>query len=163
LFAALSEELGFRGYPLFTLATNRGFWRGAVSMTLVFAAFHVVNQGETLVGLASVMAVGFLFCFALRRLGDLRWPIGFHAAWDWGQTALFGTPDSGLFATGSVLHTQTSGPELLSGGSAGPEATIFALMAIAVTAYILHRVTLTPTGVRRQERRREGSANPETC
>lgn len=145
LFVGLSEELGFRGYPLFTLAENTSFWRAAVSMTLVFAAFHLINQGETPIGIVGVIEVGFLFCFALRRLGDLRWPIGFHAAWDWGQTALFGTPDSGLFATGSILRSETSGPDVLSGGTAGPEATIFALIAIAVTGYLLHRITATPT------------------
>jgi membrane protease YdiL (CAAX protease family) len=145
LFVGLSEELGFRGYPLFTLAENTGFRRGAVSMTFAFALFHCANPGETPVGVLSVVAIGFLFCFALRRFGDLRWPIGFHAAWDWGQTALFGTPDSGLFATGSIFHTETSGPAILSGGTAGPEATVFALLVIGLTAYILHRVV--PQGV----------------
>jgi membrane protease YdiL (CAAX protease family) len=141
LFGALGEELGFRGYPLFALAENTSFWRGAVSMTIAFAAFHIPNQGETPLGIASVIAVGFLFCFALRRFGDLRWPIGFHAAWDWGQTALFGTKDSGLFASGSILHTETSGPALLSGGTAGPEATVFAFLAFAATAFAVYRFT----------------------
>lgn len=141
LFVALTEELAFRGYPLFTLTRNMNFWRGAVAMTIPFTLLHGINPGESLLGVAGTFAVGMLFCFALRRLGDLRWPIGFHAAWNWGETAFFGTPDSGLFASGSILHTDLSGPAILSGGSAGPEASIFAFLALAAVGWLLQRQT----------------------
>jgi hypothetical protein len=145
LIVAIVEEVGFRGYPQFTLAANVGFWPGALAMTLLFTLLHVGNAGESPVGVAGVFAVGLLFCFALRRFGDLRWPIGFHAAWDWGQTCFFGTRDSGMFASGSILRTETSGPSLLSGGSAGPEATIFALIALGATAAVIYRCRVSRT------------------
>ena len=153
LFVAMVEEVLFRGYPQFTLAANVGYWPGAVGMTLLFTLLHAGNSGESPVGIIGVFSVGFLFCFALRRLGDLRWPIGFHAAWDWGQTCFFGTPDSGLFASGSILRTETSGSSLLSGGSAGPEGTIFALLALAAVAFVLYaRTGVSVTSSERQVR-----------
>jgi uncharacterized protein len=36
----------------------------------------------------SVVGFGLLFCLSLRRTGSLWWAVGFHAAWDWGQTLL---------------------------------------------------------------------------
>jgi membrane protease YdiL (CAAX protease family) len=151
LVVGMAEESFFRGYPQFRLGAAFGYWPAAVGLSVLFALLHR-NPGETPLGQIEVFLFGMFQCFALRRFGDLRWPIGFHAAWDWGQTCLFGVGDSGVVGAGAVLHTSVSGPSLLSGGSTGPEATIFTpviLAAVALLVSLRVRKPATPATVNR--------------
>jgi len=134
-----SEEYTFRGYTQFTLTTGIGFWPAALLMSLLFAAVHLGNSGESPLGLIQVALFGIVACIALQRTGNLWWPIGFHAAWDWGQTFFYGVPDSGLNASHNFLHTEFHGPNWLTGGSTGPEASVLALIALVIVALLLTR------------------------
>src|SRR6202162_3967678 len=139
LAVGFSEEFMFRGYLQFTLTTGIGFWQAAVVLSALFAAAHIGNAGESIFGLIQVAAFGIFACVALQRTGDLWWPIGFHAAWDWGQTFFYGVPDSGLNASRNFLHSEFHGPKWLTGGSTGPEASIFTLICLVVVSLLILR------------------------
>jgi|HubBroStandDraft_6_1064221.scaffolds.fasta_scaffold26091_1 membrane protease YdiL (CAAX protease family) len=94
VMVGLFEEFLNRGYIQYTLACGIGFWPAALVMSF-FAFGRAFNPHETLAGVASVMLIGLLLCLFLRRSGTLWCAVGFHAAYDWGQT-LFGVPDSGI-------------------------------------------------------------------
>lgn len=138
LVLALNEELVFRGYWLFTMAKRIRFWRAAFFLSAIFGIAHVGNHGENGLGILQVVVVGLLFCLMIRRTGNLWFAIGFHAAWDWAQTFFFGTPDSGLLGLGRFLNTSVSGPDWLTGGSAGPEGSIFAVVVLLLCAALIH-------------------------
>jgi len=89
VFVALFEEFLFRGYSLFTLNSGIGFWPAAVLLSLLFAAVHLQNSGEGLIGVAGVFVVGMLWCFTVRRTGSLWFAVGMHAAYDFGETFLY--------------------------------------------------------------------------
>jgi hypothetical protein len=59
-------------------------------------------------------------------------PIGFHAAWNWGQTYFYGVPDSGLAAKGHLFNPTFSGPAWLTGGSVGPEGSLLSIAVLVV-------------------------------
>jgi uncharacterized protein len=139
LAVGLSEEFTFRGYMQFTLTTGIGFWPAALLLSALFAAAHYRNAGESAFGLTQVAAFGIFACIALQRTGNLWWPIGFHAAWDWGQTFFYGVPDSGLKATHNFLHSEFHGPAWLTGGNTGPEASIFSLVALTIASLLMLR------------------------
>lgn len=120
---ALFEEFFFRGYALFTLTTGIGFWPAAIVSSVAFGYVHHRNPGENWVGAFAAGLVGLLFCLLLRRTGNLWMPIGFHAAWDWGETYFYGVPDSGQIATGHLFNATFSGPQWLTGGTVGPEGS----------------------------------------
>jgi uncharacterized protein len=132
LFVALFEEFAFRGYALFTLSTGIGFWAAALIASAIFGYIHHGNPGESRVGMFSAGAVGLLFCLLLRRTGDLWMPIGFHAAWDWGQTYFYGVPDSGVSAQGHLFSASFSGPTWLTGGTVGPEGSWLCILLLAL-------------------------------
>ncbi|MGA8368159.1 MAG: lysostaphin resistance A-like protein [Candidatus Acidiferrales bacterium] len=141
LFVGLFEEYAFRGYALFTLSTGIGFWPAALIASAIFGYVHHGNPGESRVGMFSAGAVGLLFCLLLRRTGDLWMPIGFHAAWDWGQTYFYGVPDSGVSAQGHLFSASFSGPRWLTGGTVGPEGSwlcipLLALLWILFSAWL---------------------------
>ena len=139
LAVGLSEEFTFRGYMQFTLTSGIGFWPAALLLSALFAAAHYSNAGESAFGLMQVAAFGIFACIALERTGNLWWPIGFHAAWDWGQTFFYGVPDSGLKATHNFLHSEFHGPAWLTGGNTGPEASIFSLVALTIASLLILR------------------------
>jgi hypothetical protein len=134
----LCEESVFRGYPLFTLTTGIGFWPAAILMSALFGLSHVPNPGETPTGVLSVVLISLLLCFFVRRSGNLWIPVGFHAGFDWGETFFYGVHNSGFAPYHNLFNSQFSGPAWLTGGSAGPEASIFALIALGIVALLFH-------------------------
>jgi uncharacterized protein len=136
LFVGFFEEFLVRGYPLFTLTTGMTFWPSAILLSVVFGLGHRGNSGEDWIGVATAGGAGLLFALLLRRTGNLWMPIGFHAAWDWGQTYFYGVPDSGLLGKGHLFRPVTSGPAWLSGGSVGPEGSWLCVILLIVLAII---------------------------
>jgi membrane protease YdiL (CAAX protease family) len=138
LAVGLCEEFLSRGYVQFTLASGMGFWPAALVMSGMFAFSHSFNANETGVGVVATGLISLLHCLFLRRTGNLWMAVGFHAAWDWGQT-FYGVPDSGMLPYHSVLSSTLSGPAWLTGGIVGPEASILTPIAILLVALIFTR------------------------
>jgi len=139
LALAIAEEFAFRGYLLAFAARARGFWPAAAILSFSFGIAHVWNPGETVLGLLQVVEIALFFCFTIRRTGTIWFAVGFHAAWDWAQSFLYGTPDSGLLSVGRWLDSVVEGPTWLTGGSAGPEGGVLALASIALAAWLISR------------------------
>ena len=127
---ALFEEYSTRGYPLFTLATGMGFWPAAALFSALFGLLHAFNPNQNWISLAGDVLIGLFWCFSLQRTGSLWFAVGFHAAWDWGETFLYGVPDSGRMADGHLLEPSFSGPAWLTGGAGGPEGSVLGLPLI---------------------------------
>jgi CAAX protease family protein len=135
----LLEEFLFRGYTQFTLADGIGFWPAAIALSVSFGLVHLRNPGEDWVGAASVVAIGLVFCFALRRTGDLWFCVGMHAAFDYGETFLYSVPDSGFVFEGPRLSSASlHGPAWMTGGSAGPEGAVFSFVTMGLVALLIH-------------------------
>ena len=136
VLVGLAEEFSFRGYLQFTLTTGMGFWPAAFLLSALFGLAHALNPGETKFGLLSVVFFALLFCLFLRRTGNLWWAVGFHAGWDWGQTFFYGVPDSGIAPYHNLFSCSFSGPPWLTGGTVGPEASIFTPIVLAIVAIL---------------------------
>jgi membrane protease YdiL (CAAX protease family) len=147
------EEYLNRGYVLFTLTRGLaaiyswlfktrqskalGFWTGALIVSLLFGLGHETNPGESPIGLLSAGLGSLVFCLSLWRTGSLWWAIGFHASWDWAQSFLYGVPVSGLMVEHHLLATRPLGRSLMSGGTTGPEGSIFVLPLLVVISLII--------------------------
>lgn len=140
LLVGLFEEFLLRGYSQFTLARGIGFWPAAAVLSAGFGLIHLRNDGEQWAGLAAAAFIGFFFCLTLRRTGSLWFAVGFHAAWDWGETYFYSVPDSGMVAPGHLLSSSMRGATWLSGGSVGPEGSVLCFVVIAVVWVVFERV-----------------------
>jgi membrane protease YdiL (CAAX protease family) len=140
LLVGLFEEFLLRGYSQFTLARGIGFWPAAVVLSVGFGLIHLRNDGEQWAGLAAAAFIGFFFCLTLRRTGNLWFAVGFHAAWDWGETYFYSVPDSGMVAPGHLLSSSMRGAPWLSGGSVGPEGSVLCFVVIAVVWVAFERI-----------------------
>jgi membrane protease YdiL (CAAX protease family) len=140
VFTGLFEEFLFRGYTQYTLADGIGFWPAAILLSCSFGAVHLGNRGENWVGAASVVTIGLVFAFALRRTGNLWLVVGWHASFDFGETFLYSVPNSGLLFDGHLSNASLHGPVWLTGGSAGPEGSIFSFLTMGILALAVHRL-----------------------
>lgn len=137
LLVGAVEEMMLRGYLLRALARRLNFRWAAVISSGAFMALHIPNGGETVFGLIQVFLIGLVFCFSIWRTGTIWWAVGYHAAWDWTQSSVFGVADSGLTIAGSALIANTAGPDWLSGGATGPEASALMFVILAATVAII--------------------------
>jgi uncharacterized protein len=140
LLVGLFEEFLLRGYTQFTLTTGMGFWPAAAILSAAFGALHLGNQGEAWVGVLAAALIGFFFCLTLRRTGTLWFAVGFHQAFDWGESFLYSVPDSGTVAPGHLLNSSFHGPIWLTGGSVGPEGSVFVFVLIAFLWILFDRM-----------------------
>jgi membrane protease YdiL (CAAX protease family) len=114
-----------------------GFWTAALLLSFGFGFTHRSNPGESPIGLVAAALIAVVFCLSLWRTGSLWWAIGFHAAWDWAQSFLYGVADSGLIIRGHLFSTHPVGRPILSGGLTGPEGSFFILPIVGLTAAVI--------------------------
>lgn len=136
----LYEEFAYRGYLQFTLAQSTGFWSAALLLSGAFGAAHIFNPGETWTGILGIVLTGVLWCFTLQRTGSLWFAVGMHAGFDFGETFLYSVPDSGFVFPGHLSAATLAGPSWLTGGSAGPEGSVFDFLMLLLFFYIVHRL-----------------------
>jgi hypothetical protein len=135
ILIGLLEEFLFRGYMQSTLGSGIGFWPAAILLATLFGALHLQNSGEAWFGGLMAGAFGLVAAFAVRRTGNVWFAVGLHAAWDWGQTYFYSTPDSGFLAKGHLFNSSIHGPTWITGGAVGPEGSVFALAVLIVSAF----------------------------
>jgi len=138
LFVGLFEEFAFRGYVLHTLAQSVGFWPATFLLAIGFGALHRTNPGENLVGEAGIAAIALVFALTLRRTGSLWLAVGWHAAYDFGETFLYSVPDSGGMFSDHLSNASLHGPVWLTGGTVGPEGSAFGFVLIGAFALLVH-------------------------
>ena len=138
VFVGLFEEFLFRGYTQYTLADSIGFWPAAIVLSCSFGAVHLGNPGEGWVGAAGVVTIGLIFAFALRRTGNLWLCVGWHACFDFGETFLYSVPNSGIVFEGHLSNASLHGAKWLTGGTVGPEGSIFSFLTMGILAFTIH-------------------------
>jgi hypothetical protein len=132
-----SETASRAANPQTATQSAPGFWTAALLLSFGFGYVHRSNAGESSIGLLAAGLVSVVFCLSLWRTGSLWWAIGFHAAWDWAQSFLYGVADSGMVAQGHLFATHPAGRALLSGGLTGPEGSLFILPIEVLTAAVI--------------------------
>lgn len=142
LVVGLFEEFLFRGYTQFTLTRGIGFWPAAIFLSIAFGLVHLGNEGERWTGALAAACIALFFCLTLRRTGSLWFAVGFHAAWDWGESFFYSVPDSGLPAPGHLLSSSLHGSVWLTGGSVGPEGSVLCFVVIALAWIAFDRAYL---------------------
>lgn len=143
LFAALLEELLFRGFLFQRLLDGIGVWRAQLLVAGLFALAHWGNPGmegatrvwATLdIGLAAAM-----LGMAYLRTRSLALPIGLHLGWNWVQGNVLGLGVSGHDTGGWWRPVFGDAPTWLSGGAFGSEASVFGLLVDLLMLVLLWR------------------------
>lgn len=135
LLLGLFEEALFRGYALVSLSEAAGFWPASIKLSVFFGALHFFTKPhETWIDAVSVGLIGLFLCVTVRRTRALWWAVGFHAAFDFAALVFFASPNSGndgKSVAGHVLAASYHGPDWLTGGACGIEASALILPLLA--------------------------------
>src|SRR2546428_14096417 len=97
---------------------------------------------EDLADFASVGLIGLFLCLTLRRTGSLWFAVGFHAGFDYAALTIVGAPNTGNGGrpiSDHLLATTFTGPDWLTGGPRGIEASLLAFPVIAVLFVLFDR------------------------
>ena len=95
IFAALGEELGFRGYPLRRLANAIGVLPAMLVLALLFGLAHAKNPSATIFSTVNVALAAIWLSFAFFSSGGMPLAWGAHLGWNAGLAILFDAPVSG--------------------------------------------------------------------
>ena len=137
LTVAILEEVLLRGIVFRITEEKWGSTIALITSGLIFAGLHVVNPHVTVVSVLCITMVGVLLGAAYMYYRNLWMPIAIHFAWNFTQNGIFGAITSGNEKTSSLLTTQITGPEILTGGQFGPEASIQAVLVCLIAAIII--------------------------
>lgn len=135
--AGIGEEILMRGALLRMVEEGLGTWIALAISAALFGAGHLGNPNATWWAAAAIAIEAGLMLGMLYHLTRSLWPcIGLHAAWNIMQGLVYGIPVSGTHADGFLVSTR-SGPDWLSGGAFGAEASVVALALCSVCTIVM--------------------------
>jgi CAAX protease family protein len=138
LFAALNEELVFRGFPLQILIDGMGEWPGMIAMSVLFGAMHLNNPNASVLGTVNTIIAGVLLSLAYVRTRSLWTSYAIHVGWNVGLGFVLGFALSGIDIA-SLWTTGVAGSDTILGGRYGPEGGLLATFIFAASALIVYR------------------------
>ncbi len=137
LFAAVSEELIFRGILFRWIEEFGGSWAALIISSALFGLAHSQNPGATWLSTGAVAVDGMMLGAAYMLTRSLWLPMGIHAGWNFVQGELYDVPVSGRMVHG-LIAARLSGPPLLTGGDFGLEASVITIfIATAFGVWLL--------------------------
>lgn len=133
IMPAFMEEMLFRGILFRWIEEFGGSWVALAITSALFGLAHIQNPGATwFSSFAIALEAGVLLGGAYMLTRSLWLPMGLHAAWNFTQGEVFGVPVSGEAVHG-LLKTKMSGPQILSGGPFGLEASLICMLLATLT------------------------------
>lgn len=136
--SGIFEETLFRGVLLRQLERLVGTWWALAATAVLFGAVHMANPDATWVGAISIMVeAGILLGAAYLYTRRLWLAVGMHAAWNFTQAWVFSVPVSGTGQSVGILVTRRDGPEWLTGGDFGLEASLAAVLVATVAGVFM--------------------------
>jgi membrane protease YdiL (CAAX protease family) len=139
IVVAVGEEISFRGNILKNLADETGIKTGIILSSFMFSTIHLpsfIYYGLDIQRLmVAFIVVGLLG--AIASIIYLNYGLGssitFHFAWNFLQYNIFNLNRSGQ----SILKISSTGTDLLTGGSFGPEAGALGLIIVLLALIAL--------------------------
>ncbi|MEJ2408105.1 MAG: CPBP family intramembrane metalloprotease [Novosphingobium sp.] len=138
IVSGVLEEVVFRGLIMRHLESLIGTWGALLLTSAFFGLAHILNPNATwFSSLAIMLEAGLLLGGAYLLTRRLWMAIGVHAAWNFTQGWVFSIPVSGSEPPLGLLKTHREGPEWLTGGAFGLEASVCAMIVATVAGTIL--------------------------
>jgi CAAX protease family protein len=148
LLVSFGEELAFRASIFQALDDILGLWPAAVLSAAGFAALHLPSMGligigtqSDVIALVTIFLAGIVLAL-LYKYGGLFNAVSFHFIWNFIEYNLFNMGP----LEGAILVSK-AGPDVLTGGAFGPEASIvtpFILVLLAAAIWLYYNRVLKP-------------------
>lgn len=143
LWAAVAEELLFRGFMFQRLLDAFGQWPAQLIVAALFLLTHINNPGMTgilkMLASINIFIASIMFGLAFIKTKSLAMPIGLHLMANYMQGTILGFGVSGESEAGLLKPVFDDAPVWLSGGDFGIEASLPGLFFVILITIILYR------------------------
>jgi membrane protease YdiL (CAAX protease family) len=164
--AGIAEEVALRGVLFRFVESLLGTWSSVALSAVIFGGLHLANPNATMTGAVAIaLEAGLMFAVLYALTRSLWVVVGVHAGWNLMQGLGLGIVVSGSTDEGEgFLVSHPTGPDVISGGQFGIEASVVAVgVWLVVAAYLSWRLVrsggvVQPVWVR--HRRRPGNPPP---
>ncbi|BCZ45256.1 membrane protein [Clostridium gelidum] len=137
IFVGFNEEL-FRGYCMTVLKQTKKSWIPIIVSSVIFALMHSMNAGISLLAYINLFLFGISMGYLFMKTKNIWMCIGYHITWNYFQGDVFGFLVSGN-VTDSIYAIRTISPNLINGGSFGPEGGLVVTILLVITIFIIYR------------------------
>ena len=135
---AAMEEALVRGYAFQAVVESWGVGAALTITAIIFGALHYGNPDFGWVPLINITLAGVLLGVVYLKTLSLWWATGVHLGWNWTLGYLADVPVSGLELMDAPYYEgHPVGPEWLSGGGFGPEASLIAAVVLLLASILL--------------------------
>ena len=138
IFVGINEELFSRGYCMTVLKQTNKSWVPVVVSSIIFALMHSMNEGISLLAYINLFLFGIVMAYIFIKTKNIWMCIGYHITWNYFQGNVFGFLVSGN-TTDSIYSIKTVNPNLINGGSFGPEGGFIVTALLIVTILGIYR------------------------
>lgn len=140
LLVSVGEEVMFRGILHRMISERFGLTAALIVSSLLFGFAHITNDNATIIAAVDIAIEAGLLLGAAYELSRNLWlPIGIHWAWNFTQGNIYGFNVSGNYDEVSVFCSEISGPDIITGGEFGPEASVItAIFGLGLSALLLY-------------------------
>jgi membrane protease YdiL (CAAX protease family) len=139
---AFLQVLAFRVVLFRLFEELLGSWLAFVLVAAIFGVAHTQNPNSDLWSILALIMTDILLvaAFIYTRRIWLVW--GIHMSWNFFQDGIFGMPNSGITEFQSWIQPAISGPEWITGGSFGIEASVIALCLSLGVALVMLKMSI---------------------
>ena len=138
---AFLEELIFRVILFRLIEELMGSWWALVIVSLLFGFAHIGNENATVWTSVALVISDVLLIGAFMYTKRLWMVWGIHMSWNFFQTGIFGMPNSGQTYK-SWIQAAVEGPEWITGGSFGIEASYIAILITLIVGIIVLKMAI---------------------
>jgi len=143
LISGVCEEVIFRGGIYRIMEDMFGSGIALAFSGLLFGLVHLGNPGASMfAAVAIAIEAGILLGAAYAATRSLWFPIGIHIGWNFAEGGIFGAPVSGLPGGHGLLNFPLHGPDWLTGGAFGPEASVIPMVICTLAGIYYVRRTI---------------------
>ncbi len=136
VISGVAEECIFRGAVFRNLEDGFGSLVALIFSGALFGGLHIFNPNATLFSsIAIAVEAGLLLGAAFMATRTLWLPIGLHFGWNFTEGGFYSTAVSGGTLPG-IVKTTLTGPNVLTGGAFGPEASWVTMCVCSVLTVI---------------------------
>jgi membrane protease YdiL (CAAX protease family) len=137
--AGIVEEILSRGIIFRIAEEGIGTWWSILLSAFIFGFMHIMNPNATLFSSVSIALTAGVILAMLYVITRQLWiPIGLHIGWNFTLGGIYGAPVSGG-EPGGILNATFPGPDWITGGAFGPEASVITVVVFLVFGLFLIR------------------------
>lgn len=142
MIQGFEEEFLLRGILMNQMAARGNIWVAILANSIIFSVFHLGNAGFDLMASINIFLIGLIFSLLFYIKDSLYLAGAAHSFWNMAMANIYGIPVSGYDSTRvSLFTTSLNGPDIMSGGAFGLEASIITSLVLGlVLIYLITKI-----------------------